>query len=70
MHCVIPGELYTHRGEFLMRWDDDLNKGITTSGPDPLLMFRTFADARRYIDRTLDGTHDRVPVSIGEWREK
>lgn len=67
MKCIIPGELYLHRGCALLRCDDGTNKGITADGPNPLLLFRTFADARRYIDMTMDGTHDRVPVPIGEW---
>lgn len=68
MKCILPGELYRHRGHLLTRWDDEVNKGITTDGPNPLLLFGTFADARRYVDMTQDGTHDRVPVCIGEWR--
>ena len=68
MHRIIKNEIYIHRGVMLTRWNDETNKGIGTD--IDLKLFKTFADARRYIDKHLDGTHDKEPIIIGEWKSK
>lgn len=68
MRCIAPNKMYWYRGQMLLRYDDELNKGIGTDEDDCL--FRTFADAKRYVDKRTDGTHDREPVVIGHWRMK
>lgn len=64
MHRIVKNEIYTHRGVWITRY----NQGIGTD--IDLKLFRTFADAKRYIDKKLDGTHDREPIIIGEWSEE
>ena len=68
MKCVEPNEMYFHRGQILMRYhkEEDGNDGIGTDEDDAL--FATFADARRYVDKRIDGTNDREPVIIGRWK--
>lgn len=64
VRCIVKNEIYVHRGVWITRY----NQGIGTEFD--LNLFRTFADARRYIDKKLDGTHDREPEIIGEWSEE
>lgn len=64
MRCIVKNEIYVHRNIWITRY----NQGIGTEFD--LNLFRTFADARRYIDKKLDGTHDREPEIIGEWSEE
>lgn len=68
MKCIEPNEMYWYRGQILLRYhmEEDGNEGIGTDEDDCL--FRTFADAKRYVDKRSDSTHDREPVVIGHWR--
>lgn len=66
MKCMIPGQMYWHRGEILMR--DDEQGGITCSDFYCDDIFPTFADGRRWIDKMMDGTHDKEPKVIGKYR--
>ena len=67
MKCIEPNEMYYHRGQFMIRYhmDRDGCEGIGTEEDDCL--FGTFADARRYIDKRHDGSHDKEPVVTGHW---
>lgn len=64
MKCVIPDRFYTHRNVLIMKDE----QGISTSLD--LKLFPTFADARQYIDQSLDHTNTREPKIIGAWTEK
>lgn len=64
MRCIVKNQIYVHRKIWITRY----NQGIGTEFD--LNLFRTFADARRYIDKKLDGTHDKEPIIIGQWREE
>jgi hypothetical protein len=58
----ISNGLYEHRGSWI--WTD--NQGICVE--DYPHIFKTYTDARLFIDKILDGTHKREPKIIGEWK--
>lgn len=62
MHKIIANEIYTHRGSWIIR--DDETGLIAVENHK--YWFKTFADARRYIDKFCDSTNDKEPVIIGE----
>lgn len=60
MQKIVDG-MYIHRG-YVITKDD---QGISINGH--LHLFKTFTDARAYIDKYHDGSNKKEPVIIGEW---
>ena len=60
MQKLIDG-IYIHKGKLILKD----NQGIYVEGC--LHLFKTFNDARNYIDKTHDGSHKKEPVIVGEW---
>ena len=52
---------YVHRGHDIIKDE----QGIYVVGY--LHLFKTLNDARNYIDKTMDSTHKKEPVIVGEW---
>jgi hypothetical protein len=59
----IANGLYKHRG----RWIFTDAQGIWVE--NCLHLFKTYTDARLYIDKISDGSHIREPIIIGVWVE-
>lgn len=57
----IVENVYIHRG-YVISKDD---QGIRIHGC--LHLFKTFADAKAYIDKYHDGSNKKEPVITGEW---
>lgn len=55
---------YVHRDREIIKDE----QGIYVVGC--LHLFKTFNDARNYIDKTHDGSHKKESVIIGEWDAK
>lgn len=53
--------IYIHRKKCIIKDE----QGIYVEGC--LHLFKTFNDARNYIDKTMDGTNKKEPVIVGEW---
>ena len=60
MQKLIDG-IYTHKGRMILKDE----QGIYVEGS--LLLFKTFNDARNFIDKTHDGSNKKEPVIVGEW---
>lgn len=60
MRKLVDG-IYIHRGKAIIKDE----QGIFVEGC--LHLFKTFNDARNYIDKTHDGSQKKEPVIVGEW---
>lgn len=58
----IADGIYTHRGSEILKDE----QGIWVAGW--LYLFKTYTDARFFIDKIIDGTNKREPVIVGEWK--
>ena len=56
MRRIVKNQFYVHHGKWITRY----NQGIGTDLD--LNLFKTFADARRYIDKKLDGSQDKQKI--------
>ena len=60
MRKIVNG-MYMHRGYVIVRDE----QGIWIN--NCLHLFKTFADAKAYIDKCHDGSNKKEPVIVGEW---
>lgn len=58
----ISDTLYLHRGRLILKDE----QGIYVE--HHLHLFKTWTDAREFINQILDGTNKKTPVIIGEWK--
>lgn len=56
--------IYTHRGYWIIKD----NQGICVE--NHLEIFKTWNDAREFINKMLDGSNKSEPRIIGEWKEQ
>lgn len=63
MKKIVDG-MYIHRGYVIVKDE----QGVWFNGC--LHLFKTFSDARAYIDKQHDGSNKKEPVIVGEWRSK
>ena len=57
----VTNDIYVHRN----RWIIKDEQGIYVEGF--LHLFKTFNDAKNFIDKIHDGTNKKEPIIIGEW---
>ena len=55
--------IYVHRGYWIVKDE----QGICVEGH--LEIFKTWNDAREFINKFLDGTNKKKPVIVGLWKE-
>lgn len=55
--------IYTHRGNWILKDE----QGIYVEGF--LEIFKTWSDAREFVNKRIDGTNKREPKIAGEWKE-
>lgn len=60
----ITDGIYTHRGHDILKDE----QGIWVLGWFHL--FKTYADARYFIDKIMDGSNKKEPKIVGEWKVK
>lgn len=56
-------DVYTHRGYWIIKD----KQGICIE--NHLEIFKTWNDAKEFINKITDGTHKKEPRIIGEWKE-
>jgi hypothetical protein len=61
MMIKIANGIYKHKG----RWIFTDNQGIFVE--NHMHLFKTYNDARLFIDKKHDGSHTKEPQIIGEW---
>ena len=56
-------DIYIHRGNWIVKDE----QGICVE--NHLEIFKTWNDAREFINKILDGTNKKEPVIVGFWKE-
>lgn len=58
----ISDGIYRHRGYMILKDE----QGIWVE--NHLHLFKTWTDAREFVNQLIDGTNKKEPVIIGEWK--